>query len=552
MWIELQRAPVSRYQLFGLRSKLKSFFSAIRRIRILRMEKEIHLSLSGGGFRAAFFHLGALYALAENGTLQRTKLIVSVSGGSIAAAALMSEWSKAIVGTTPPGKEVLQSCVIRAFEFLYEKAEGNPRARAMGSIRALNSLIVHGEIGFGKAMSRQYKQWFESADVISPVAASIMPEWRIAASDYLTGKRVMVVSNDHGQSRSKDAIYLDCDDIGLGQAIGASAAVPGIFEPIRWKEFQLGDGGVLDNHGVRELEDTNAIRICFDASAKLQEIDWQSGWSAPVRAMDMLMEQVRADRFANGVEIHSLRDSISNGALPSWRKKISELRTDLDDFTSSEMSLSFLAGYQTAMGSSAVPQHAPFEKKRSARKYGKATPKVRMMWQIVSDIPGIYDKEASKIYHDIMDGLERGKYKLFAGLKHRTLTSVITWFFEAYMTLAICFVAAIYAGVSFLGFSSVLGLMDKHIAVAVAVLWLACAGVLFFALSRDPRNKWHVAVAIVRILLLAPLSILASVAGLIIRWNSVMGFRMDMAKSRLRKYPLPLQIKDFISNSANN
>ncbi|WP_181459088.1 patatin-like phospholipase family protein [Herbaspirillum rubrisubalbicans] len=518
----------------------------------MHIDKEIHLSLSGGGFRAAFFHLGALYALAENGSLQRTKLIVSVSGGSIAAAALMNEWSKAIVGTTPPGKEVLQSCVIRAFEFLYEKAEGNPRARAMGSIRALNSLIVHGEIGFGKAMSRQYKQWFENSDPVSPIAGSIMPEWRIAASDYRTGQRVMVVLNDHGQPRSKDSIYLDCDDIGLGKAIGASAAVPGIFEPIRWREFHLGDGGVLDNHGVRELDDREAIRICFDASAKLQEIDWQSGWSAPLRAMDMLMEQVRTDHFANGVEIHSLRDPIPNGGLPLWRKKISELRTDLDDFTSSEMSLSFLAGYQTATGSLTVPQHAPFERKRSARKYGKATPKVRMIWQIVSDIPGIYDNEAPKIYKDLMDGLERGKYRLFAGLKHRTLTSVITWFFETYLTLAICFVAAIYAGITFLGFASVLGLMDKHIAVAIGVLWFACVGGLLVALSQDPRSKRHVAGAIVRILLLAPLAILASSAGLIIRWNSVMGFRMDMAKSRLRKYPLSTHIRDFISDRSNS
>ncbi|RAN45532.1 hypothetical protein RB25_17345 [Herbaspirillum rubrisubalbicans] len=175
-----------------------------------------------------------------------------------------------------------------------------------------------------------------------------------------------------------------------------------------------------------------------------------------------------------------------------------------------------------------------------------------MIWQIVSDIPGIYDNEAPKIYKDLMDGLERGKYRLFAGLKHRTLTSVITWFFETYLTLAICFVAAIYAGITFLGFASVLGLMDKHIAVAIGVLWFACVGGLLVALSQDPRSKRHVAGAIVRILLLAPLAILASSAGLIIRWNSVMGFRMDMAKSRLRKYPLSTHIRDFISDRSNS
>jgi predicted acylesterase/phospholipase RssA len=518
----------------------------------LQSEKKIHLSLSGGGFRATFFHLGALYAMAGDGRLQKTKMLVSVSGGSIAAAALMSEWGKIVVGTMPPTREALQLCIIRAFEFLYEKAEKNPRARAMGSIRALTSLIVHGEAGFGNAMARQYKRWFEEKNLSSPIAGSIMPEWRIAASDYRTGRRIMIVSNSHGQPRSKDAIYLDCCDIGLGLAIGASAGVPGIFEPIRWEKFQLGDGGVLDNHGLRELEDGDAIRICFDASAKLQRIGWQSSWSAPIRAMDMLMEQVRTDRFSSDVKIHALRAPVADGSFPAWRRKISRLRTDLDDFTSTEMSLAFLAGYQTAAGAAVLPEHAPFEQKRSARKYGKATPKVRMIWHIASGIPGEYDIEAQKINKDLLDGLARGRYKLFAGLKHRTPISVFTWFFEAYMTLAFCFVAVIYAGATFLGFSSIFGAMNKHIVIAAAWIWSLCAIFLFAVLFKNPRNTRHCAWAAVRILLFAPLAVVTCAAGPIIRWSALMSFRMDMVKSRLRKYTRASKKRNFITDDSSN
>src|ERR1041385_3830739 len=46
------------------------------------------LCLSGGGFRATLFHLGALRRLNETGVLARLDTITSVSGGSIMAAAL--------------------------------------------------------------------------------------------------------------------------------------------------------------------------------------------------------------------------------------------------------------------------------------------------------------------------------------------------------------------------------------------------------------------------------------------------------------------------------
>ena len=48
----------------------------------------VGLSLSGGGFRAALFHLGALRRLNELGLLHQLDSISSVSGGSIISAFL--------------------------------------------------------------------------------------------------------------------------------------------------------------------------------------------------------------------------------------------------------------------------------------------------------------------------------------------------------------------------------------------------------------------------------------------------------------------------------
>src|SRR6187431_1635599 len=47
---------------------------------------KIGLALSGGGHRAALFHLGVLARLAEVGLLRRVEVISTVSGGSILGA----------------------------------------------------------------------------------------------------------------------------------------------------------------------------------------------------------------------------------------------------------------------------------------------------------------------------------------------------------------------------------------------------------------------------------------------------------------------------------
>src|SRR5271167_4731149 len=58
-----------------------------------KLEDGIGLCLSGGGFRAMLFHLGAFIRLNEVGLLAKLDRVASVSGGSIAAGALAVAWS---------------------------------------------------------------------------------------------------------------------------------------------------------------------------------------------------------------------------------------------------------------------------------------------------------------------------------------------------------------------------------------------------------------------------------------------------------------------------
>jgi NTE family protein len=62
----------------------------------MKSARDVGLSLSGGGYRAAMFHLGSLLRLSEAGLLPRLRTVSSVSGGSIVAGFLGMRWGELI------------------------------------------------------------------------------------------------------------------------------------------------------------------------------------------------------------------------------------------------------------------------------------------------------------------------------------------------------------------------------------------------------------------------------------------------------------------------
>jgi NTE family protein len=61
-----------------------------------QLQNGVGLALSGGGFRATLFNLGALWRLNEFGWLPKLNRICSVSGGSITAGLLGFKWKKLV------------------------------------------------------------------------------------------------------------------------------------------------------------------------------------------------------------------------------------------------------------------------------------------------------------------------------------------------------------------------------------------------------------------------------------------------------------------------
>ncbi|MBX3619865.1 MAG: patatin-like phospholipase family protein [Rhizobacter sp.] len=433
------------------------------------------LSLSGGGFRAAFYHLGALHALATQGRLRELKLLVTISGGSIAAGFFLQEWlAAAREGTV--GDEALAQCALRAQQTLFRKSRHNPRLRVLASVRALSSGLVRNEFGFSQAMARINRRWLRGLHKVASTGLwpSALPEWRIACSDYAEGNRCLVVIGERGLPRQADASYLGVHELPVAQAIAASSAVPGVFEPVRCGGHHLGDGGVLDNHGLREFDPSLGHATCIDASAPALPMRPVDGWGTPMRAMDLMMEQTRGHVLrARDCTLISLREPVAQPSGVDWWPHLRALRTDLDDFAATEAHLLFLAGHQSVAGRADMPAGCPPEMTALWGAMSQAAPPE----MTADDAQRLADARAA-----CLDDLERGQHVLFAGMQKRSAASVMV---STGSLLMLALTVAVMLVLARVAWSIALG----HIPASMRTL--SSNGLLFLGWLGGAAWLWH-------------------------------------------------------------
>lgn len=216
-------------------------------------ERRIGLALSGGGFRAAAFHLGVLKGLRQTGLLDRIDVVSGVSGGAMLAAA----W---VVARGEP----FEQFEARTRAFLARDLKGRVLLAALRPDRALRLLADPG---------------YSLTEVMAAVLDRKL--YRRATLGALRGVRPRLVVNatcvNHGTGwrftpdrigdwklETADRAVLDA--FPLARAVVASAAFPGGFAPVALRakrlfpqhrqaprEVLLTDGGVDDNLGVHAL-----------------------------------------------------------------------------------------------------------------------------------------------------------------------------------------------------------------------------------------------------------------------------------------------------------
>jgi NTE family protein len=260
------------------------------------------LCLSGGGYRAALFHLGALRRLNELGILSQIDTFTSVSGGSIMAAQLATFLARARVepGETYQSFDTGVAEPMRAFV-----ARDVRTGAALARLHPRNWLIPGAQ---SEALAAAYAQG------PAPGRLEELPEkprFVFLASD-MRFRDQWVFDTGLRRVGSSAAGYGPLGEWTLAQAVAASSCVPGAFgvvsakqdpstlsggsyaEPDRARlvrEIDLSDGGMFDNLGLEPVWRDHETVLVSDAAPSFKpdpDVGWL--WSA-LRQGVILLEQ---------------------------------------------------------------------------------------------------------------------------------------------------------------------------------------------------------------------------------------------------------------------
>jgi NTE family protein len=262
------------------------------------------LCLSGGGYRAMLFHLGALWRLNHAGMLGKLDRISSVSGGSITAGVLGLKWSRLVFG---PGG------VATNFDPEVVAPVRRLAGRTLDAMAIIEGLLLPGSIG-DKVADAYRKHLFEKATlqdlpdrprfIFNATNVQSGALWRFS-KPYMADYRVGRV--DHPR-------------VELAVAVAASSAFPPLLSPVTLEvdpaaygppdpvadlhrepfttDLVLTDGGVYDNLGLETAWKRYQTILVSDAGGKIEpEAEPRHDWARHgIRVIGLIDNQVRSLR----------------------------------------------------------------------------------------------------------------------------------------------------------------------------------------------------------------------------------------------------------------
>jgi NTE family protein len=290
-------------------------------------EAGLALCLSGGGYRAMVFHLGALWRLDEAGLLGRLDRVSSVSGGSITAALLGLKWSH------------LDFEGGRARRFA-EEVVAPVRALAGRSIDArsiITGLLTPDSIG--EQIAEAYDRHLFRGATLQDLPDR--PRFVVNATNVQSGvlwRFSKPYTGDYRVGRLKNP------RIPLAAAVAASSAFPPFLSPFRLElppgiaaedgndlhrppfttNVYLTDGGVYDNLGVETAWKRYETIFVSDAGGGFTaEERPNSDWAQhSYRVLNVVDRQVRALRKRQVVDSYKL--GVRKGAYWGIRTNIAD------------------------------------------------------------------------------------------------------------------------------------------------------------------------------------------------------------------------------------
>lgn len=263
-----------------------------------KLEDGIGLALSGGGFRAMLFHLGAFVRLNEAGMLPKLNRIASVSGGSIAAGALAVAWE----GLDFDANGVASNLIEQVAKPILSLAQWHVDIPAitLGFLPFVSAANVAAAVYDAVLFKRKTLQDLPVKPVFMFTATSLQTGglWRFSreyAAEWHVGK-------------------WPAPGLRIALAVGASAAFPPFLSPARFTvpsgsfveleganltfapyttRLSLTDGGVYDNLGLEPLWKRYRTILVSDAGLKTPALPkpWGNWLSVSKRATDLALQQ---------------------------------------------------------------------------------------------------------------------------------------------------------------------------------------------------------------------------------------------------------------------
>jgi NTE family protein len=267
----------------------------------------IGLALSGGGYKAAAYHLGGLIRLNELGLLPKIDRISSVSGGSIAAGYLGLKWNTLTFDAKGVDSDFHSKIVAPLQDFLTNVNIDIPQG-ILGLLLPFQSAgdrvaDAYARKLFGKATLQDLPKAGEGPRfVLLATNYELNSLWRFAqpyAADYRVGR-------------------IDLPKFQLARIVAASSAFPPFFCPLKLdlkghtlvptpgadrstgrfaKEAVLCDGGIYDNMGLEPIVKRYGTLLVSNAGNDFEEDEAPTNWaSLMLRIISMMHRQAENNR----------------------------------------------------------------------------------------------------------------------------------------------------------------------------------------------------------------------------------------------------------------
>ncbi len=352
----------------------------------------IGLCLSGGGYRATLFHLGALCRLNELGVLAHPdfRTVTSVSGGSIAAA-----WLATVLARQPPLANATTPIEGGSWDREVRKPLRAFTRRNIRTAPVAKRLLPWNWFRESTGVEALAARYEKDLTDLRLAQMPVKPNFVLCATDMAYGVNWVY---ERGRMGDYQAGYRrpPAPDFPLGRAVAASACFPPVFNPLPAKvapaELQGGkvllgperdacisglrltDGGCYDNMGLEPVWKNHRYVLVSDAGGLFtHEADKGLAWRIP-RYQGIQERQTRALRKRwlisnfernDGQELDGSYWAVGGGRasyeLPGGysenlaKSVIAEIRTDLDAFSDAEAAVLENHGY--LMADAAIQRH---------------------------------------------------------------------------------------------------------------------------------------------------------------------------------------------------